>query len=132
MKKISRFFLVLFLLSSASGLMFLTLKTGAGAFVPATQAPGVEPGPNTGESSEVEPSPQGSRDASTIALAGSIITSITSLVGFVTTTVITWRKEKRDASLADVERKKLETELEKSRLELEELKENQAKRKNKK
>ncbi|MBP6210611.1 MAG: hypothetical protein KA473_14350 [Anaerolineales bacterium] len=132
MKKISRFFLIVFVLSSVSGLMFLTLKMGAGEFVPTTQVPGADPGPTPGDSGEVEPSPQGSRDAGSIALAGSIITSITSLVGFVTTTVITWRKEKRDASLADVERKKLETELEKSRLELEELKENQARRKNKK
>lgn len=132
MKKISRFFLIVFLLSSVSGFMFLTLKMSAGGFAPATEVPGAEPGPLPGDSGEVEPSPQGSRDASSIALAGSIITSVTSLVGFVTTTIITWRKEKRDASLADVERKKLETELEKSRLELEELKENQARRKNKK
>ena len=57
----------------------------------------------------------------TVAI-GSVITSVTSLVGFIVTTVITWRKEKREASLADVERRKLEIELEKSRLELEEMK----------
>ena len=34
----------------------------------------------------------------------------------------TWRKEKRESALADVERRKLELEIEKSRLELEELK----------
>jgi hypothetical protein len=51
-----------------------------------------------------------------------LLTSVTSLVGFVITTAITWRKEKRDASLADVERRKLEIELEKSRIELEEMK----------
>ncbi|MBI5824710.1 MAG: hypothetical protein HZB18_11835 [Chloroflexi bacterium] len=62
------------------------------------------------------------------ALIGTIITSVTSLVGFATTTVITWRREKRDASLADVERKKLETELEKSKLELEELKKGRGKK----
>lgn len=56
------------------------------------------------------------------AVIGSAITSITSLVGFIVTTVITWRKERRESSLAEVERKKLELELEKNRLELEELK----------
>ena len=63
------------------------------------------------------------------ALIGSVITSVTSLIGFVTTTVIAWRKEKRETSLADVKRKKLETELEKSRLELERLKKSRAKKK---
>jgi hypothetical protein len=60
---------------------------------------------------------------------GSVITSITSLAGFIVTAVITWRKEKREASLADVQRKKLETELEKSKFELEELKKSAGKKK---
>ncbi len=80
---------------------------------------------------EVEPSSQGSKDIGFTALIGSIITSVTSLVGFVTTTVITWRKEKREASLADIERKKLETELEKSRFELERLKKSKTRKKTK-
>ena len=69
-----------------------------------------------------DPSAQTNERVGATALIGSLVTSITSLVGFVTTTAITWRKEKREAALADVERKKLETELEKSRLELEQLK----------
>jgi hypothetical protein len=45
--------------------------------------------------------------------------------------VITWRREKREASLADVQRKKLETELEKSKLELERLKKSRTKKRKK-
>ena len=88
----------------------------------ATQEPGVAPTPSTGDPSTVEPAPQNSVDLGFTALMGSIITSVTSLVGFIVTTAVTWRKEKREASLADVERRKLEVELEKSRLELEEMK----------
>lgn len=86
------------------------------------QHPGVAPTPSTGDPSTVEPAPQNSVDIGFTALIGSVITSVTSLVGFIITTAITWRKEKREASLADVERRKLEIELEKSRLELEEMK----------
>ena len=75
--------------------------------------------------------PETSEKIGNTALIGSVITSVTSLIGFITTTMITWRKEKRDASLADVQRKKLETELEKSRLELEELKKSKAKKRKK-
>lgn len=81
-------------------------------------SPTAEPGGSTAYPPPANPS--ASNDSG--ALIGSIITSITSLIGFATTTVITWRKEKREAALADMERKKLETELEKSRLELEALK----------
>jgi hypothetical protein len=66
------------------------------------------------------------------ALIGSVIASATSLIGFIMTTMISWRKEKRDAALADVQYKKLETELEKSRLELEKLKKSSSKKKPKK
>ncbi len=65
-------------------------------------------------------------------VVGMAVTSVTSLVGFIITTVIGWRKEKREAALADVERRKLEVDLEKSRLELEKLKGSKPKRKVKK
>lgn len=68
------------------------------------------------------PQPEKTSDGMGITVIGSVVTSVTSLIGFIVTTVITWRKEKRDASLAEVERKKIELELEKSRLELEALK----------
>jgi uncharacterized membrane protein (DUF106 family) len=63
-----------------------------------------------------------------LAVIGTVLTSAISLVGFITTTAITWRKEKREAALAEVERRKLEIELEKSRLEIERLKEDKAKK----
>jgi len=92
-----------------------------------TKQPGIVPTPTEDGPGAVEPS-QNSQNINLTALIGSMITSITSLIGFLTTTIITWRKEKREASLADMERKRLETELEKSRLELEELKKNKEKR----
>lgn len=48
----------------------------------------------------------------------SLLTSITSLVGFFSTTVLAWRKEKREAVTAKLEIKKKELELEKLRVEL--------------
>jgi hypothetical protein len=120
------FFLVLFV---ASTLAFVLFSRAGGDAPPATeptQVPGIvtpevittaEPG-DTSENPTTVPS----GNVNSSAVLGSIITSVTSLVGFITTTVITWRKEKRESSLADMERRKLETELEKSKLELEELK----------
>ncbi len=96
-----------------------------------TQDPGIVPAPSP-NNPETDPSSQSSKSTAFAALIGSVITSVTSLVGFVTTTMITWRKEKREASLADMERKRLETELERSRLELERLKQSKPRRKIKK
>lgn len=105
--------------------LFVGLQTTAN-IQPSTPAPAmtenpdfVEPTASPGDP-QVEPSPQNTKMGAA-ALIGSIITSITSLIGFITTTVITWRKEKREASLAEVERKKLEAELERSQFELERL-----------
>ena len=103
--------------------MLLVVSTAASAVPPAaaTKEPGAEPTPSIGQPGFVDPSAQNSRNLNTATLVGSMIASVTSFIGFITTTIITWRKEKREASLADVQRMKLETELEKSRLELEEL-----------
>ncbi len=57
--------------------------------------------------------------AATIALVSSLATAITSFIGFLSTLILGWRKEKREAKLAELERQRLETELEKQRLELE-------------
>ena len=126
-------FLALFALSTLGMLvLFLSLQPSIGLPTPSlTQDPSVVPTPSPNNPG-VDPSSQNANDMGVTALIGSVITSVTSLVGFITTTVITWRKEKREASLADVERKKLETELEKSRLELEKLKQGKKKNKTKK
>lgn len=111
--------------------MLLVVSLAVSAAPPAatTQEPGAEPTPSIGQPGFVDPSSQNSRNLNTATLVGSMVASVTSLIGFVTTTVITWRKEKREASLADVQRMKLETELEKSKLELEELKKSKGKKK---
>jgi H+/gluconate symporter-like permease len=118
--------------------LFVNLQTLANTSPPltsqtpvGTQNPNISP-TDSPSTPEVDPSSQNTKDMGLTALVGSVITSITSLIGFVTTTVITWRKEKREASLTDVERKKLETELEKTKLELERLKKSKPKRKTKK
>ncbi len=112
-------------------LLVFSSATLAAPSAPTTQEPGAEPTPSTGQPGFVDPSTQNSRNLNTITLVGSLIASVTSLIGFITTTIITWRKEKREASLADVQRMKLETELEKSKLELEELKKSKEKKKSK-
>ncbi len=128
---LQRIFLVLFIVSTV---IVLTLALGldrATTINPSpTDTPSILPTPGI-ESPEADPSTaQSNQNAS--ALIGSVIASATSLIGFVMTTVITWRKEKRESALADVERRKLETELEKSRLELEKLKKKSPKKKPKK
>jgi hypothetical protein len=60
----------------------------------------------------------------TFTLYTTFITAGTSLIGFVSTLVLGWRKDKREASLAELERKRMEIELEKQRLELDKLRKN--------
>ena len=127
MNTIKRIFLVLFVLSTLGALTLFAFSPRFPASTSATQEPGVVVDPATGEPETAEPSKQNSMGY--MALIGSALTSLTSLVGFITTTAITWRKEKREASLAEMERRKLETELEKSRLELEEMKKSRKKKK---
>ena len=57
-------------------------------------------------------------DTAIIVSVVSLLTSITSLVGFFSTTVLAWRKEKRETLSAELEIKKKELELEKLRVEL--------------
>lgn len=130
-------FLVVFMVSTGILVLFIFGPTVGGVFsginsslASGTDTPAIVP---TSVSNDIEnPPPIFSGNVNSGVLIGSVMTSITSLIGFVTTTVISWRKEKREASLADVQRKKLETELEKSRLELERLKKSKPKRKTKK
>jgi hypothetical protein len=83
-----------------------------------TESPTLTPG--TGENIAENEKP--SAETGNFAVVSSLATSLVSLIGFVSATLITWRKEKRESDLAEMERKKLELELEKSRLEIEELK----------
>lgn len=117
-------FLVLFLLSS---IVFVVMAVGTSLVREAVSE--FAPSATTGDDPSSLPSSQDANGMGVTAVIGSVVTSVTSLVGFIVTTVITWRKEKREASLAEVERKKLELELEKNRLELEELKKGEGKKK---
>jgi H+/gluconate symporter-like permease len=127
-----KIFLALFIISTLGVLVLfvglpMTANIAPSTALPAmTENPNIEPTASPGNPG-VEPSPQNTK-MGTAALIGSILTSITSLIGFITTTVITWRKEKREASLAEVERKRLETELERSQFELERLKKRKTKK----
>ncbi len=67
--------------------------------------------------------PTGSTEQGINALAVvSLIASITSLVGFVTTTYLGWREDKREARDASLEQVRKELEIEKLRLELKRMK----------
>lgn len=57
-------------------------------------------------------------DTAVIVSFISLLTSLTSLVGFLSTTVLSWKKEKREALASDLEIRKKELEVEKLRLEL--------------
>ena len=60
--------------------------------------------------------------ASIVAIGGTCLTALTTLVGFLITAAVSFRQERREAKVADLERKLQEAELEKQRLELEKLK----------
>ena len=115
-------FLGLFVLSTLVVWM-LALNMSRGTSMSPSPTSNPSDGPSTpeilqpGEGPSSAPAAQNSG-----ALIGSVIASATSLIGFMVTTLISWRKEKRDSALADIQYKKLETELEKSRLELEKMK----------
>ncbi len=122
MTKIARnIFLIAFTLSTLFALGSMLMSSGV-ASAPAagslTQTALSTPGPDQNLAENEKPA----LETSNFALVSTLATSIASLIGFVTTTAITWRKEKRESEIAVMERKKLELELEKSRLEIEELK----------
>jgi hypothetical protein len=131
MNTLKRIFLGLFILSSIVVLVLaLSLNQEISANPSPTQNPSDTPQtPETIIPGTETPIPTAQISS---ALIGSVIASATSLIGFVMTTLIAWRKEKRDSALADVEYRKLETELEKSKLELEKLKKASTKKKPKK
>ena len=121
MKIAKRIFLIVFVISSlVVWVLALNLNTAISMSPSPTSSP--SDGPSTpeilqpGEDPSSAPAAQNSG-----ALIGSVIASATSLIGFLMTTLISWRKEKRESALADMQYKKLETELEKSKLELESL-----------
>lgn len=119
-KTMRNIFLFLFILSTLFGCGVL-MMSGMNLFGGASASP--QAGTPTPDASQgVSENEKPSAEAGNFALVSSLATSLASLIGFITTTAITWRKEKRESDLAEMERKKLELELEKSKLEIEELK----------
>jgi hypothetical protein len=57
--------------------------------------------------------------AALLTASASLVTSLVTLVGFLYTSLLTWRKERREAVLADLEVQKRSLENEKLRRELE-------------
>jgi hypothetical protein len=104
-------FRTLFILSTLLSLMLIFLTMNRMEASPQEPAAGVE------MSFLEEVAARGN-----LTLLASCTTSIVSLVGFVSTLVLGWRKETRDAKTSELERKKLELELEKQRIELGKLK----------
>jgi hypothetical protein len=66
--------------------------------------------------------PSGADEGTSIVGIATLLTACTSLVGFVTTTMLRWREETREAQAAELERQRQKLEIEKLRLELERLK----------
>lgn len=73
---------------------------------------------DTGSLTGPKPASEVSNIAVVVSLV-SLLTSITSLFGFLSTTLLAWRKEKRETISSELEIKKKEIELEKLKLELE-------------
>ncbi|MCC7118385.1 MAG: hypothetical protein IT310_07665 [Anaerolineales bacterium] len=127
--KLQSVFLILFLLST---LFFFTLplmRSGSSPAPSATGNPSVIVTPEDPNAPDEPSATPASQNAT--ALIGSLVASLTSLIGFAVTTIITWRKEKRESALANLQQKKLQAELEKSKLELEALKNKSPKKKKK-
>ena len=57
-------------------------------------------------------------ETQTVLAGGAILTSFTTFIGLVVTTIITWRKERREGNLASFELEKKKLELEKLRREV--------------
>jgi H+/gluconate symporter-like permease len=131
MNILRKIFLALFIISTLVVLgLALNLNRGASINPSSTNEPSDTPGTPETIHPGTEPTAPAAQNSG--ALIGSVIASATTLIGFIVTTLISWRKEKRESALADMQYKKLETELEKSRLELEKLKKSGSKKKTKK
>ena len=121
LKKKRKIFGWLFLASILVFFASIMLFTLAPMATPPESAP---PQPNGGqkESTPEPPPAQAPRTflpgTAVVVAVVSLLTSITSLVGLFSTTVLAWRKEKREKVSSELEIKKKELELEKLRQEL--------------
>jgi hypothetical protein len=113
--KAQKTFRTLFIFSTSLSLLLILLALGKFYFSSQTP-PEAEPPAAPGLIEEVV------TRGSVITMIASVTTSLISLIGFVSTLILGWRKEARDTKTSELERKKLEFELEKQRIELSKLK----------
>ena len=105
--KARNIFLALFLLSTGIALVMVVLGTSM---------------VNTSAGPSVDVNPDALTIGGLVAIVSSCITSMVTFVGFVSTTILAWRKEAREKEDRELERKRKEIELEKARLDLEKTK----------
>ena len=114
-------FLVLFLLSGCLAIiLFFTNFHLAAAPVPPSSAPGTTP-----------PATAPGHNWDILAILGtgaSCLTAIVTFVGFVFTSILSWRKAAGENKFSELERQQKELEIEKQRLELEKLRAEQEKK----
>ena len=66
---------------------------------------------------DIQFSEESSNSYGGLVVVTSLITSLLTLIGFLSTTILAWKKEKREVTLAKLEIRKQELELEKLRME---------------
>ena len=123
------FFILAFLLVTSSRLLTpVAVETPGRTSTPqvgGTPRPSITPTP---AALPIGRSPDALTIGGLVATITSCMTSVVTFVGFASTTVLAWRKEAREAKAADMEKRKLEIQLEKERVELEKLKAEQEER----
>jgi hypothetical protein len=127
--KARNIFLVLFLLSTFLVLLFafsdhLIYSVNPPIVRPTTPTPAyITPGgPIPTSVSPGKPSPDLLTIGTLVGTAATCLSSIVTFVGFVSTAILTWRKEGREKADRELEMKRKEIALEKERLELEKMK----------
>ena len=114
--KVNKTFRTLFILSTSLTLVLFVLWAAGNFYISSQKPPYPAPEAEPGMVEEVL------TQGGMITMIASVSTSVISLIGFVSTLTLGWRKEERETKTSELERKKLELELEKQRIELSKLK----------
>ena len=118
LKKKRRIFGWVFLVSISVFFSSNMIWTMAPMSPPIHEAPPTEPAPPVSPPPQSHAQISSAPDTAVVVSVVSLLTSLTSLVGFFSTTVLAWRKEKRETVSAELELKKKELEVEKLKIEL--------------
>ncbi|MGE5139908.1 MAG: hypothetical protein ACM3JD_10620 [Rudaea sp.] len=121
------FFGIIFLISTCFLLLVLTNLRGQPTAAPPPAQTAIAAGTATSAALGTPtlappPSPGPTPDNSIVTFVLPVVASALSLLGFVSTTFLAWRKERRDARIGDLELERAKLELEKTRMELDKLK----------